>query len=1062
MGWCGVIVGGFRCLRLAQIHNRRRQLYIDIQDPISRLDWGVAVNNVSALVAAGLALISFGSPAQAQQSCADLKAEIATFQQSLATDQSALDNCNNHLGTCTQGQISAWQLTITNVKREIMADQAQLPSVCSPPPPPDLDHVSLQGVDVVQAKGDTSVPAKLVADRPSWVRVYLDKNNGTRTITATLQATRDGNTVNIAPDAAVIVDASDTLHTRRAQWKKSLNFSVPAAMITSGTTIFLLTSLNDPTSPHTSIICSNCGNPKQVSFFKPGRSRFAASWQQVTAQPFLGFNPLGGREAMSGQVSAIAVDLAHDPTGNTVYIGSSSGGLWKSTNGLSANPKLVPLSDQSQSLSVGALALDTRTNPPTIYVGTGAPDNSSNIAGYTGVGILSTKDNGASWTKVDTADGGSHSFVGLGFSSIIVDPVNPDTLLAATGMANDPNHPHNSLPLGDHGFNSLGIYRSTDAGKTWTQLKSAAYSTQPSGSCFDTPDIPAPMGFFHIELTYEPTRATYFAGITGVGLFASSDQGATWKSFADLGLGAGLPAGTDISKVSLASRNGELWAFLLTNLPTACSFSMMHSIDGGKNWSPMPVPTDPNGIFKGALMYVAAPPGSGLLLSATQLLYAFDTLKTNASWNNITHNIHGDQHATAFVNATTWYVGDDGGAWATTDSGNTWTSLNADLRTLEFLSADENQDGTFAGGLNDNGVVLTSIGPGWQQLTGNDGTYVEADPLSSTAFFIANQCGHIFYANSRSSATLPVTNFCVKDLGADFMAPYEVLTAAGTSPVRSGLTGLGATIARNGRLLLAGSVNPWLIAFDPGSPSNPCQPAPPPPDPLPDGCDTSQTSNPQAVQLTDGINQIIHYIAPVPGDPTTAWMVAGSSLFQLSNISFTGKANLTTSPTLPVSRAVLGHLAASSADTVYVTVVGFLDGQKVFKTTDAGKTWTNISGNLPNVPVNWITLDPAHPGTIYLATNTGVLMTDDGGVAGEQWRTVAAGLPNAPVTQVRIVPGGQLLAATYGRSAWILYDRCQPIRDKLEVVDCDRVRTNSCRLQLKRLEQQLSACEGAH
>jgi hypothetical protein len=527
------------------------------------------VNNSSGLIAAALlALISSGSPAPAQQTCTDLKAEIASLQQSLSDDQTALDHCNNHPGACTQGQISAWQLAISNLKREIMADQFQLPSVCSPPPPPDVDHASLQGMDVVQVRGGTSAPARLIADKPSWVRVYLDKTNGTRTITATLQASRDGNTVNIAPDAAVIVDASDSLQARRAQWKKSLNFSVPSAMITFGTTIFTLRSLKDPSSPHTNIICSNCGNPKQVSFFKPGPSRFAASWEEVTSQPFLGFNPLGGKETMSGQVSAIAVDLLHDPTGNLVYVGSSSGGVWKSTNGLNANPKLMSVSDQSQSLSVGALALDTRTSPPTIYVGTGAPDNSSNISGYTGVGILSTTNNGASWTRVESADSGAHSFVGLGFSSIIVDPVNPDILLAATGMANDPNHPHTSIPQSDPGFNNLGIYRSTDAGKTWSQVMSAAYTTQPSGSCMDAPEVLKPVGFFHIELMYEPTQAIYFAGITGVGFFASSDHGASWQSFADLGLGAGLPAGSDTFKVSLASRNGELWAFLLTNSRT--------------------------------------------------------------------------------------------------------------------------------------------------------------------------------------------------------------------------------------------------------------------------------------------------------------------------------------------------------------------------------------------------------------------------------------------------------------------------------------------------------------
>ena len=59
-------------------------------------------------------------------------------------------------------------------------------------------------------------------------------------------------------------------------------------------------------------------------------------------------------------------------------------------------------------------------------------------------------------------------------------------------------------------------------------------------------------------------------------------------------------------------------------------------------------------------------------------------------------------------------------------------------------------------------------------------------------------------------------------------------------------------------------------------------------------------------------------------------------------------------------------------NTLYLIKAGFIDGQKIFKTTDAGKSWINISGNLPNVPMNWITLDPANPGTIYLASNIGV------------------------------------------------------------------------------------------
>ena len=782
----------------------------------------------------------------------------------------------------------------------------------------------------------------------------------------------------------------------------------------------------------------------------PGVRRFAGSWKEVIPKPFQGLNFLGGMEAMSGQVSAITVDLVHDPTGNLVYVGSSSGGVWKSTNGLSASPHFVALSDQSQSLSVGAIALDTRTNPPTIYVGTGAPDNSSNISSYTGVGILSTKNNGASWTKVDSADGGAHSFVGLGFSSILVDPVDPDILLAATGMATDPNHPPASVPQGDPGFNNLGIYRSADAGKTWTQVMGPEdYKHQGSAlTCGQPPTSLNPSGYFHIDLLYEPTQAIYYAGVTGVGLFASSDQGSTWKSLST-GVGTGLPAGDQMAKVSLASRDGQLWALVLIDRCSSPPFSLHTSTDNGKSWISQALPPDmpPDaGLFKGSLMYVAAPPGSSALLFATQFLFMTDTLASPPSWQNIEHNIHDDQHAIAFAGSKSWYVGDDGGAWATTDGGQTWTSLNSGLRTLEFLSADQDSDGTYAGGLQDNGAIIGSLPSGWQQITGNDGTYVSADPQDPNAFFMSNQGGQIFYVKTTDVAKqLPVVNF---NDGSIFMAPFEILKANPT--VRSGVTGSGASIVNNGRILLAGDTNPWLVAFDPSATSNPCVLQPPKVT-----CDHSLPSNPQAVQLTGKINQVIDYIAPVPGDPTTAFVVAGASLFKISNISFAGLANATPITTGPVNGEILGHLAVDRSGTLYLIVVGFLDGNKIFKTTDLVH-WTNISGNLPNVPFNWITLDPVN-GSIYLATNVGVYVATDGEVV--QWKKLGTGLPNVPVTQLKITPAGTLLAATFGRNAWILSDPCDTVRELLANVDCTTPKGTFCRSRTKALTAALNACE---
>src|SRR5262249_25535363 len=155
--------------------------------------------------------------------------------------------------------------------------------------------------------------------------------------------------------------------------------------------------------------------------------------------------------------------------GNTVYVGSSSGGLWKSINGLRGTPapNFQLLSDQTRTLSVGAVAVDNSTNPPTIFVGTGAPDNSANLASYNGAGIFFTRNNGGQWTIVDSADGGKHPFAGLGFSSIVVDPTDSQILLASTGIGVDPNFPYASLPQGDGAYQHLGIYRSTNAGRSW-------------------------------------------------------------------------------------------------------------------------------------------------------------------------------------------------------------------------------------------------------------------------------------------------------------------------------------------------------------------------------------------------------------------------------------------------------------------------------------------------------------------------------------------------------------------------------------------------------------------
>jgi photosystem II stability/assembly factor-like uncharacterized protein len=709
---------------------------------------------------------------------------------------------------------------------------------------------------------------------------------------------------------------------------------------------------------------------------------------------------------MSGQVSAIAVDLKNDPSGNTVYLGSSSGGVWKSTNGLSAYPSFNPITDPSKSLSVGAIALDSRRNPPVIFVGTGAPDNSANISAYTGVGILASADGGRTWRRISSADRGKHPFSGMGFSSILIDPQNPRIMLASTGIGVDPNFPQYSVPQGSTAPEHFGIYRSTNAGEVWTRVMPVT----------DTDGIVPAHGDFHIELLFEPTNKIYFAAVSKSGLFVSRDQGAHWRQIRT----RGLPAVDDMLRISLATRNGVLWALLLE--PGVGSkdppfFQLFESHDRGTTWKLTPVPSGM--ASKGNLMYVAAPPNSDSLLVAAEFLFRTDKISTpSPEWLNITHSLHSDQHAIAIASSTNWYVGNDGGAWATTKGGDAWTSLNDNLRTLEMFSADlaSGSSGAMAGGAQDNGPLETGGSPEWQQLSVDDGMFAAADPAKPGAFFVEPQFGQISY-----TATPLATAVSVSNLNGGFLTPYEVLPT--DSRLFAGVTGFGSFNFSRSRILLAGGQVlvsgklvpvPILLAFNPDA----------------------STNNTVSVQLTTSINGLVQFIAPVPGDPTTAFVVASeppgsctppsstcSALFQLTNISFAGTANATQISGGPVNEVdVLGHLVVSPANPsrLYLLKVGFLDGQKVFRTDDAGKAWTNISGNLPNVPVNWITIDPANPDVIFLGSNIGAFVATDGGVVNEKWQKLGSGLPRVPVTQLKMLPGRKLLAATYGRNVWML------------------------------------------
>ncbi len=683
------------------------------------------------------------------------------------------------------------------------------------------------------------------------------------------------------------------------------------------------------------------------------------SWTFVGPQPI---NTPYTDPIVSGRVSALATDPGDV---NTVYLGGAQGGVWKTTNG---GNSWTPLTDTQASTAIGSIALDP-SNSSTIYVGTGEENFSTDS--YFGAGILKSTDGGTTWTQFCgpfCGPVGQDGFYGGGarIGGLAVHPTNGQILLAAVAL-----------------LNKDGIYRSTDGGNTWTQV----ISGNPGNSVIFDPT--------NGNIAYASLGNSFSGGTEGV--FKSTDSGKTWAALN--GTGANVLNLINAGRVVLAmapSTSTTLYAGI-ANAVTGDLLGFFKTNDGGTNWTQLTStpdyctpqcsydnviavqPSNPNVVFAGGAFETT-------LVRSLDGGTTWTTLQSAAS----SGFLHADMHALAFFpNGNTLYLGNDGGAYVTTQitaSTPSFTALNSTLGITQFypgLSINPTNAAIAIGGSQDNGTVIYSGALTWNDVVCGDGGYTAIDFITPATLYAACEKFHIFKSTSNGafgSWTLALNGINTGDR-VDFIPPL-VMDPSNSQTLYFGTHRVYQTL--NG-------ASSWT-AISP--------------------------------DLTGGDSffGVLSTIAVAPNNSNTVYVGTMDNRVQVTTNARSGASATWTNVSAGLPPRVVTHIAVdfTTSTTAYATFSGFTGFADslghVFKTTNGGSTWTDISSDLPNTPVNFLVIDPDAPSTLFAATDVGVFYTT---TSGTSWTSMVTGLPQVAVLGLTLHnPSRTLRASTHGRGAW--------------------------------------------
>lgn len=641
-----------------------------------------------------------------------------------------------------------------------------------------------------------------------------------------------------------------------------------------------------------------------------------------------------GQPTGMGRLNVIAF---HPTDANTLFVGSPSGGFWKTPNG---GLTWTNLTSNLPFLGVSAILIHP-TNPNIIYLGTGDRD----AADAPGIGVYKSTDGGISFNASNTGMG--NFTVGM----MLMHPSDPNTILAAT---------------------SNGIYKSTDGGASWT-IKSSNSNYK--------------------DIKFKPGDPTIVYATENGNFYRSSDTGETWTQITN----NILPGARMVIGVSL---NQPGYVYLLqTNYPTPAFVGLMRSTDSGLTFATrsttpniMDLNCDGSGTYNQSFYDICIavdPNNANIIYTGGVSVWKNSNGGATGFWIPVSNwigqtwgtmcapTVHADIHALSWSplnGSNKLYACCDGGLYLTSNGGTAWTELSSGLAIAQVYKIGQSatSEPLVINGYQDNGTA-TNNGTSFTTVIGGDGMECMIDYTDTNYRY-----GEVYYGKiyrTTGYGYFPIAGNTVNGINESggWVTPY-ILHATNPNSMFVGFINVWrSTNVKNG--------DPTTVTWTAISTGESYS------------CsvlkqslanvDILYVARPNSLKRTDNANAV--------SVSWTACTVPGGAMIT----------DLATHPTDP--------------NIVYATTAF-----KVYKSSDKGATWADITGNLPGVSFNCLVYDKNSNEGIYVGNWTGIYYKD---ATMSDWVAFNTGLPLVSVRKLEIYYGtswftSKIKAATYGRGLW--------------------------------------------